>query len=130
MNEFAGVQWQRAIDTLNTGRQIIEIDPDSAASRAYYAAFHALTALFALQEKSFSKHSALRSALHRDLIRKGQLSVEVGKAFDFLMDMRETGDYGGLIRVSREDARKSVEKAEMIIEAVSRYCPNLPKSNP
>lgn len=122
MKEFAAAQWQRAIDTLVTGKKVLESDPDSAASRAYYAAFHALTALFALQEKSFTKHAALRSAFHRELIKPGFLPNELGRDFDFLMDMRETGDYGGLVRVSSEDAKQCVEKAQAILDAVRKQC--------
>ena len=48
MKDFSAVEWQRALRTLASGRQLIKTDPDSAASRAYYAAFHALTSLFAL----------------------------------------------------------------------------------
>ena len=125
MKEFAAAEWQRALRTLTSARQLLSTDPDSAASRAYYAAFHSLTALFTLRGQTFSKHSALRAALHRELIRTGRWAVEHGQAYDFLMDMRERGDYGGLTVVSKSDAEMSVAKAEAIIEAVMRDCPEL-----
>ena len=125
MKEFAAMEWQRALRTLTSGRQLLNTDPDSTASRAYYAAFHALTALFALRQKTFSRHSALRGALHRELIKTGQWDVELGRAYDFLMDMRETGDYGGVIQVSKTDAEMSLTKADAIIEAVKKDCPEL-----
>jgi len=55
VKEFAGAEWERAQRTLVAGNQLVDIDPDSAASRAYYAAFHALTALFALRAQSLGK---------------------------------------------------------------------------
>ena len=125
MKEFALTQWQRALRTLASARQLVNTDPDSAASRAYYAAFHSLTALFALRGQTFSKHAAIRAALHRELIRPGQWATELGRAYDFLMDMRETGDYGGLIQVSQDDAKLSLDKARAIIEEVKRTCPEL-----
>ena len=124
MKEFAAVEWQRALRTLASGTQLIKTDPDSAASRAYYAAFHALTAMFALRGQTFIKHSALRGALHRDLIKAGHWDVELGRAYDFLMDMRETGDYGGLVRVKPIDAEMALDKAKTIIEAVKQNCPD------
>ena len=66
MREFATVEWDRAHRALASAGQLAETDPDSAASRAYYAAFHALTALFALRNQTFSKHSAIRATLHRE----------------------------------------------------------------
>jgi len=53
MKEFAAVEWQRALRTLASGTQLSKTDPDSAASRAYYAAFHALAAMFALRGQTF-----------------------------------------------------------------------------
>jgi len=125
MKEFAAVEWQRALRTLETAKQEARTDPDSAASRAYYAAFHAITALFALRGQSFSKHSAIRAALHRDLIRSGEWSANLGEAYEALSDLREKGDYGGVIRVSQEEAKASLESATEIIEAVRRTCPEL-----
>jgi len=127
MKEYARAEWQRAHRTLNSGEQLSDTDPDSAASRAYYAAFHALNALFALRGQSFSKHTAIRAALHRDLIRTGQWGIELGRAYDFLIDMRETADYGGLMQVSPQSARAALEKAAGIIEAVRKTCPELDK---
>ena len=116
---FANEQWQRAVTTLETARRITDDDPDSAASRAFYAAFHAVTALFAAEGREFKKHSALRVAVHRDLVNTGRWPDDLGVAYDFLMEMRESGDYGGLARVTAEDAKKAVELAERILDAVA-----------
>jgi uncharacterized protein (UPF0332 family) len=116
---FANEQWLRAVTTLETARRIADDDPDSASSRAFYAAFHAVTALFAAEGKDFRKHSALRVAVHRDLVKTGRWPADLGVAYDFLMEMRETGDYGGLARVTAEDATKAVELAERILDAVA-----------
>jgi hypothetical protein len=43
------------------------------------------------------------------------------------MDMRETGDYGGIVGVSQTDAQMCIEKARSIIEAVKQLCPELNK---
>jgi len=120
MKEFAKAEWERADRALASARQLAETDPDSAASRAYYAAFHALTALFALRGQTYSRHSAIRAALHRDLVQAGSLSDESGRDYDFLMDLRETGDYGGLEQVTPDSAWMAVQKAEAFLTAVSK----------
>lgn len=123
MKEFANSEWKRALLSFQSSQQLQQRDPDSAASRAYYAAFHAVTALFALRDKQFSRHSALRTAVHRDLIHTGEWSVELGQDYDFLLDLRETGDYGGLTQVSPEDAYSAVQTAARIIKAVEETIP-------
>lgn len=94
MNEFAAAEWRKALRALASARQLVETDPDSTASRAYYAAYHALTAAFALRGKTFTKHSAIHAALHRDLVHPGLMDAEQGRNYDVLMELRETGDYG------------------------------------
>ena len=118
MTEFARTEWERAERTLASAKQLAESDPDSAASRAYYAAVHALTAVLAVRGKTFSKHSALRAALHRDLIQTGLLNEELGRDYDFLLDLRETGDYGGPVQVSPMSARLAIEKAALFLTAM------------
>jgi HEPN domain-containing protein len=48
------------------------------------------------------------------------------KAFAaFLMDLRETGDYGGLARVTEQDAQRAVEAAQRILAACQKTQPEL-----
>lgn len=112
MKEFAAAEWDRAHRALSSAQSLVESDPDSATSRAYYAAFHALTAVFALRDQSFTKHSAIRAALHRDLINSGQLPTECGRDYDFLLDLREMADYGGISQTTSDSAAIGVAKAE------------------
>ncbi|MCE5276405.1 MAG: HEPN domain-containing protein [Planctomycetaceae bacterium] len=125
MKEYALAQWQRACQSLESARTLLDSDYDSAASRAFYAAYHAVTALFAWRNVAFKKHTALRAAIHRDLVATGQWAIELGKAYDFLLELRETGDYGGPAHVEQQDAQTAIEKAGAIIAAVKVLCPDL-----
>jgi uncharacterized protein (UPF0332 family) len=125
MKELAQSEWARARQSAASARLLVETDPDSAASRAFYAAFHALSAAFALRGRTFTKHTAIRSAMHRDLVNPGLLSEQVGRDFDHLTDMRNSADYWGVSRVSQEDAVIAIEKAECILAAVGGLCPEL-----
>ncbi len=118
MKEFAAVEWERAKRALESARQLADTDPDSAASRAYYAAFHALTAVFAIRGSTFNKHSAIRAALHRDLIQGALLPAECGRDYDFLLALRDTGDYGGVAQVSAESAELAISKAKQFLSAL------------
>lgn len=120
MSTLAEESWRKAQASLAAAKSIVSIDPNSSASRAYYAAFHAVTALFAYREVTFSKHSQLRSAVHRDLVHQGSWDASLARDFDFLMDLRETGDYEGTSHVSVEGALEAVERAAQILDAVRR----------
>jgi uncharacterized protein (UPF0332 family) len=124
MKEFIRSQWTKASRSLASAQAILATDPDSAASRSYYAAFHGVTAVLAGQGMEFTKHTAVRAALHRDLIQSGALSVDLGRDYDFLLDLRETADYGGVAEASLASATKAIEKARTILAALQPLLPD------
>lgn len=115
--------WERAIKAILSARLTAEVDFDGTASRAYYAAFYAVSALFAIEEKTFKRHSTIESAVHNDLVRTGRWPIDLGKAYSFLRGARTTGDYGGDIHVSEDDVRKALKFADLILEAVHKEHP-------
>ena len=125
MKRFAAAEWDRAKRALASAKLLVEEDHDAAASRAYYAAFYAVTALFAMEGKTYAKHTAIRGAFHKELIHTGRLPPELGRDYDVLMDLRDEADYGGASRVPVENARIAVAKAQAILEAVGKACPEL-----
>jgi len=68
-----------------------------AVNRAYYACFYALSAVLLAEGRKYVKHSGLRAALHRELIRNGRLDPSWGRAYDRVFDNRHRGDYQELV---------------------------------
>ncbi len=116
--------WARAVEALGVAQREAALSPDASASRAYYAAFHAVSALFATRGESFRRHSAVEAAVHRDLVRTGDLSKELGAAYSALLRLREVGDYGGARHVRADQAREAVGDARKILAAVSELKPD------
>jgi len=123
--------WSRALRALQTAELLVDEDPDASASRSYYAAFYAVSALFAFQQLSFSKHTGIERAVHRDLVKTGLWPAEAGAAFSWLSRLRYTGDYGGEEHVQPVDAQSAADKARLVIEAVRSSAPEpLPELAP
>lgn len=120
MNAEARDYWHRAKTSVETAAALSESDPDSSVSRAYYAAFYAVSALFLLDGRAFTRHATLENAVHRDLVKSGRWSVELGAAFSSLRLLRDVGDYGGNRHATTEDAHGAVENARHILAAVTR----------
>ncbi len=123
MNQEAADLWARALRAHTTAARLVDEDPDAAASRAYYAAFYAVSALFTMQGKTFRKHSAVEAAVHRLLVKPGTWPAELGTAFSWLARLRRTGDYGGGIHVAQSEAREAVDKASRLLQAVHEANP-------
>ena len=124
MKDFVRSQWTKSARSLAAAQAILATDPDSSASRAYYAAFHGVTAVLAGRGMEFTKHTAVRAALHRDLIQAGLLPADLGRDYDFLLDLRETADYGGVAEASLKSATKAIEKARAILAAIEPLLPD------
>ena len=70
--------WKMAEEALQSAK--MEYDAEllhGAINRAYYAVFYAATALCIERGLSLRKHSGVRAAVHRELIKKKVLSVEL-----------------------------------------------------
>jgi uncharacterized protein (UPF0332 family) len=99
-----------------------------AVNRAYYACFYAASALFLLRGRRFAKHSGLRSALHRDLIRSELLNARWGQAYDVLFEARHRADYAVAVEFETEDTALLVEDAEGFVEEIRRLVTSMQES--
>ena len=105
--------------------------PDDAASRAYYAAFHAVSALHLAQGNAFSSHAQLIGRFNKDFIRTGRLPAEFARILTRLFQDRQLGDYGAPASVSQEQARQDINDARRLIAAIhNALAPGNPVSNP
>lgn len=91
---------------------------DFAASRAYYAAFYAATAVLLCEELEFSKHSGVIASIHQRLVKTGKLDKKFGKDLNWLFELRGVGDYGVTIHVSRQNAEKAIVVAEGFLRVI------------
>jgi uncharacterized protein (UPF0332 family) len=91
---------------------------DFAASRAYYAAFYAATAVLLAGGLEYGKHSAVIAAIHKELVRTGKLDKQCGRDLNWLFELRSVGDYGVTVHIPKEDAEEAVRAAERFLAAV------------
>lgn len=86
-----------------------------ARSRAYYACFHAATAVFAAQGKAFRRHTGLPAAVESDLVKLGLVPPECAASIRRLYQARLRSDYGDIAPTSRSEADEAVADAEKIV---------------
>jgi uncharacterized protein (UPF0332 family) len=79
---------ERARKSLDAAKELRQNGyQDFAASRAYYAAFYAASALVVNNGLDSSKHSGVIAIIHRDFVRTGKLDKEHGKNPDELTEL-------------------------------------------
>ncbi len=97
---------------------------DFAASRAYYGAFYAASALLLSEGLDLSKHSGVIASIHQRFVKTGKLDKEQGKALNWLFELRNIGDYGVNERVSRQETEEAIRAAEGFIASVKALLSN------
>ncbi len=113
---------ETAKDDLATARKNFE-DARYRASvnRSYYAIFHALRALTALDQFDSGKHSGIIAFVNHKYVKTGVFDKEFSKLIDSAFRLREKADYEDFYVVAIEDAQKQIEKAETVIKMVEDY---------
>ena len=112
---------ERAKDSIIAASSLLDQGfPDFAASRAYYAAFYAATALLVSEGLTFSKHSGVISHIHKEFVRTGKLDKQSGQDLNWLFELRNVGDYGETRHVPEADARQAIAAASGFLENVER----------
>lgn len=91
---------------------------DFAASRAYYAAFYAAIAILLNERLEFSKHSGVIAAIHQRFVKAGKLSKEHGKNLNWLFEIRNIADYGGMLHISQSQAKQAISAANTFLQTV------------
>lgn len=111
---------ERAGTNLQVARELVDKGYyDVSASRAYYAAFYAASALLLHQGFDTSKHSGVIALIHQHFVKSGKLKKEQGRNLNWLFELRSVGDYGVSLHVAQEDAQRAVDIAEDFLKAVN-----------
>ena len=124
MNEYAGEissNLERAETNLQVAKELLEKGyHDVSASRAYYTAFYAASALLLNEGIDTSKHSGVIALIHQHFVKSGKLSKEQGRNLNWLFELRSAGDYGVSLHVDSNDAHRAVDIARDFFEATKK----------
>ena len=109
----------RAKETIDEAVLLFEAGHiNTYVNRLYYACFYAASALLLLKNFSTSKHSHLRSLLHKEFVKPGIIPTKLGKHFDILFDNRQEGDYGDYTKFKVEEVKGWLEQTRKFINQI------------
>jgi len=94
---------------------------DFAASRLYYAMFYVAQALLLSRSQSYSSHSAVIAAYGKEFARTGDLDARFHRWLLDAQDIRNLGDYGIGVEVSRNQCQELKVWAKSFLQAAKSY---------
>ncbi|MCK4859227.1 MAG: HEPN domain-containing protein [Candidatus Omnitrophica bacterium] len=95
-----------------------------SVSRSYYAMFSATRALLATKKLDSSKHSGVISLFNQHFVKKEIVSKKAGRILMDAREVREEGDYGDLIIISKKEAERQLKQAKEFIKEIEKAIKN------
>ena len=93
----------------------------NALNRAYYAIFHGLRAVNALDGFDSSKHSGVISHFNQNYVKSGIFPKEVSKLIKLASEKREEADYLDFYVASKKEAEEQIENSETFRKWIETY---------
>jgi uncharacterized protein len=116
-----GEEMRLADSALKEAQALLDLDlAPGAASRIYYAVFHAARALLYSNGISPRSHEAVRSLFSEHFVRTGKMSKLQSKTLSDLEVLRLAGDTDSTFKQTIEQLRPELERARNFVEAARR----------
>ena len=122
LTELSKYRLQTAVEDLDSAIALKEIGQyKSSINRSYYAIFHALRAVTAMDGFDSSKHSGVIAYFNKNYVKEGIFDREISKLIDTSFRLREKADYQDFFVVSKSQAEEQIGKAERVIGLIKHY---------
>ncbi|MBQ3585071.1 MAG: HEPN domain-containing protein [Synergistaceae bacterium] len=96
-------------------------DMNSSANRSYYAIFHALRAVLAIDGFDSKKHKGIIAYFNRNYVKTRIFPVDTSEIIDSAFEERSNADYEDYYEVTTEAAQEQISNAEYIISIIQPY---------
>ena len=119
--------WDKALESLAAARRELEAGAYAfAINRAYYALFYAVSALLLEEGRRFAKHSGVRAAFNRAIIKPGRLSREHSELYNQLFRDRQEGDYVAFTKFDAQYVQEKIDACERFLAELRPLIKSLP----
>lgn len=122
LKDLSAARIERSKDCLREAKLLLDNgEYRGAANRAYYAAFHALRAVLALDDFDSKKHSGVISKFRETYIKTGRFTPEMSDTISSLFRIRSASDYDDFYIASKADVEMQYQRAEKLVAEIERY---------
>ena len=115
-------RFKRAKEELSTAELLLHnMNFRSSINRSYYAIFHAIRSINALDGFDSSKHSGVISHFNQQYVKTGIFQKDISKIIRNASELREQADYEDFYEATQNEAAEVFEQAALFISVVERY---------
>jgi len=115
-------RYQHGVECLESAKLLLDAgNYKSAANRSYYAVFHAMRAVLALDEIDMKHHSGIISEFRRLYIKTGVFDVSLSETISVLFNIRQDSDYDDFFVISKAEVVAQIASAEHFLSEIDKY---------
>lgn len=119
---LAEYRLEQASVCINSSEVLAEVeDYKGAANRSYYAIFHCMRSVLALEGVDFSKHSGVSAYFRKEYIKTGIFDVEYSDIIKEAFDIRSDSDYDDFFVISEVEVQEQIQNAKKFYEQIKKY---------
>lgn len=116
ITDLSKYRYESVLDDLDTAKVLLRDGKfEASVNRSYYAIFHALRSVTALEQFDSSKHSGVIAFFNRTYVKEGIFDKSISKMIDTAFRLREKADYQDFVIISKEQTQEQAEKAEIML---------------
>lgn len=117
---------ERAEEEVDTAKQLLALGKlNKSANSSYYAIFHALRAVLAIDGFDSKKHKGIISYFNRNYVKNRTFPADISAMIETAFEVRSNADYEDYYEVSLEEAQEQISNAEYIISMIRPYLESL-----
>ena len=122
VNDLAKYRYETSLEDLEDARIMLANERyKNALNRGYYAIFHAIRAVTALDGFDSSKHSGVIAYFNQNYVKTDVFSKELSKIIRVASENRESADYLDFFVASKKAAEEQIERAEVFVKCIGEY---------
>ena len=116
------VRLEKAKENLTAAFTLISSnDCKIASTRTYYAVFHAMRAVLALDGVDMKHHSGVISEFRKRYLKTEIIDRKMSATISELFDLRTDCDYDNFFVISKEETKSAVTKADEFVKTIEKY---------
>ncbi len=121
--------WDQAQESLEAAqREFAAKSYGFAMNRAYYALFYTVSALLLEEGHQFKKHSGVRAAFNREVIKTGRMEKKYGDLYNEIFDDRQVGDYVAFTKFDALYVQEKIDGRKNFLSTLQPLIKSLPPS--
>ena len=120
--ELCKYRLQKSIECLNSAKLLsTSNDYTASANRSYYAIFHSMRAVMALDGEDRKKHSGVVAYFQENYIKTGIFDKSYSYIIKNAFQIRQESDYEDFFIISKKEVILQIQNPEDLINSIQKY---------